>query len=77
MLSRRKYFSVTGEGNFPFVLLCQDECYPATLADADKIALACPTVAPSVTIVLATHMEGAPKVHLWAKAKWRVLQVNL
>lgn len=72
----RKYFTVRGSGSFPFKLLSQDECYPATLAEAIKIELACPTVAPEQMIVLATSLEGAPHPQLWREAKWPLQRIE-
>jgi hypothetical protein len=73
---RRRYFQVRGNGSFPFRLLSQDECYPANTAEAAKIELACPTVAPEQTIMMCTVMEGAPHTSLWRAAKWPVQLVE-
>lgn len=75
-MSRLRYFTVTGRGNFPFKLLSRDECFPASLLEADKIALACPTVASEQSITFATGLVGAPHGSLWAEAKWPVQRVE-
>lgn len=68
-----RYF-VMGEGSFPFSMLHQDQAWPATAADAEKITLACPTVAPRQMICLASHAH--PTNALWAAKKWPVHRVD-
>lgn len=75
-MSRRKYFAVKGKGNFPFKMLSRDECYPASVTEGEKIALACPTVAPEQQITLCTTMDGAPHHSLWREAGWPVQLVE-
>jgi hypothetical protein len=73
---RRRYFQVKGNGSFPFRLLSQDECYPASTLEAEKITLACPTVASEQAIMMCTTMEGSPHHSLWKQAKWPVQLVE-
>ena len=68
-------FTVTGSGSFPFKQLSRDFAWPATEADAEKIDLACPTVAPEQTICLASHTEPNPR--RWREAKWPVKAMGL
>lgn len=71
-MSRRKYFAVKGCGSFPFALLSRDECFPANVMEAEKITLACPTVAPEQQITLCTTTDGAPRSQLWRDARWPI-----
>lgn len=71
-MSRRRYFTVVGRGSFPFKLLFLDHCYPATGAEAEKIVLACPTVAPEQTITLASADLDTPTISAWKEAGWPV-----
>jgi hypothetical protein len=71
-MARLRYFTVRGSGNFPFQLLSRDECFPASLTEADKIALACPTVAPEQSITLATA-RGTFTPSAWKEARWPII----
>lgn len=62
-------FIVTGKGNFPFVMLSRDTCYPASEAEAQKIYDACPTVAPEQSICLIT-LGREPNFKHWRELKW-------
>jgi len=67
-------YYVSGEGLFPFNQLCRDQAWPATEADAEKIAYACPTTAPRQLICLASYAH--PNVALWKAQKWPVQRVD-
>lgn len=69
------FFSVTGKGDFPFHMLAISKAYPVDAHEAQKIALACPTVAPEQVIWLETR-NGYPNHNLWAKEKWPVQKVQ-
>jgi hypothetical protein len=71
-MSRLRYFTVRGSGNFPFNLLSRDECFPANTAEAERISLACPTVAPEQSITLATA-RGTFTPTAWKEARWPVI----
>ena len=75
-MSRIRYFTVTGEGSFPFDMLCHDQCFPVSQKEADKITLACPTVAPRQSITLATRLDGRPNFNAWRERKWPVEHVE-
>lgn len=66
-----RHFAVRGSGSFPFHLLARDQCWPATEHEAQKIVLACPTVAPPQLIVMATD-RTFPSADAWAQAKWPI-----
>lgn len=72
----RYLFSVTGSGDFPFSMLAISKAWPADYNEANKIALAAPTVAPEQTIILETakHPEFLNR-QLWANAKWPIQKV--
>jgi hypothetical protein len=53
-----------------------DECYPASLQDAEKIQLACPTVAPEQTIRLCSHNLDTPRHTAWKEAGWPIVNVT-
>lgn len=72
-MTRRIFFSVSGDGSFPFRMLAIDECWPATEPEAEKITLACPTVASRQTITLVS--ERHPTVAKWETAKWPIMAV--
>lgn len=73
-MSRLRYFTVRGSGNFPFVLLSQDECFPANILQAEFVQLSCPTIADERTIVLASARgAGVPNHAAWKLAKWPVV----
>lgn len=69
-----KFFTVKGNGSFPFKLLHVDKCYPASEVDAERITFACATVAPEQRIALASTRE--PSYALWREAKWPVQSVS-
>ena len=75
-MPRYRYFAVKGNGSFPFQLLALDECYPASPQEADKITLACPTVAPTQTIRLCSHNLDTPHTQAWKEANWPVEHVS-
>lgn len=72
-LSRPRVFVVSGNGSFPFKALSLQHAWPATVEDAAKIELACPTVAPNQRIKLATY-EADLLPDLWVLNKWPVVQ---
>ena len=68
---RVHYFLVSGCGSFPFELLAEEKAWPASIADAKRIELACPTQAPEVSITFAKH--GPPlMLAQWRKKGWSV-----
>jgi len=67
------YFSVTGSGDFPFVLLAICQAWPVDADEARKISLACPTVAPEQTISLASRSE--PNANIWKVSKWPIRKI--
>lgn len=69
---RRRYITVRGKGNFPFIMLSRDECFPADATEAGKMYDACPTVAPELTITLATYKQAPPSGTLWRDLKWPI-----
>jgi hypothetical protein len=71
-MARLRYFTVRGCGSFPFKLLSTDECFPANVLEAEKIELACPTVAPEQSITLATA-RGTFNPGGWKLAKWPII----
>jgi hypothetical protein len=74
-VSRFRYFTVRGSGNFPFELLSRDQCFPANVVEADAIRMACPTVADERTITLATARMDGPTTVLWQQARWPVIAI--
>jgi hypothetical protein len=75
-MARLRFFSVRGNGSFPFEMLYIDSCFPSSLADAEQIALACPTVAPEQTIMLASHALDPPSIRVWEEKKWPIKYVG-
>lgn len=74
---RRYLFTVAGAGDFPFDMLALSECWPASAAEAHKIALACPTVAPLQRIMMTTNSELSGFVReQWHAKKWPVKNVG-
>ena len=71
---RLRYFTVKGSGNFPFEMLCSNQCYPANIVEADKIRMSCPTVADERSIVFACDAMEPVRVAAWAAVKWPVVQ---
>jgi hypothetical protein len=72
-----RIFRVRGTGSFPFEMLHKAQCFPASLADAEKIALSCPTVAPEQTIALASSSsKGLFSLAEWEAHKWRVVRID-
>lgn len=67
-------YQVAGDGSFPFALLAEDQAWPASHAEAEKIMLACPTVAPRQFIMLASYAH--PNVNRWKEEKWPVRRVD-
>lgn len=68
-----KYFSVRGSGSFPFDMLVLSRAWPASDSDAEKITLACPTVAPEQVIHFATqHDISGLIMGLWREKKWPI-----
>lgn len=65
-------FTVRGMGNFPFEMLYIDKCFPASLADAERIVYACPTQAPEQTITFCAPYE--PTVAKWKAKNWSVIR---
>jgi hypothetical protein len=68
------HFSVTGRGDFPFVMLSISEAWPVDAHAAHRIALSCPTVAPEQTVWLKSRLE--PNAKLWAKEKWPITRMT-
>ncbi len=71
-----KQFVVEGGGDFPFVMLTTDECWPARAADAAAIAgsqLDAGAAAPPRKIILVTIGKYAPSRQRWIPAGWRVI----
>ena len=66
-------FIVEGAGSFPFKQLSRDQAWPASEMDGELIELACPTVAASRQICLASHAH--PNVNLWKEQKWPVKRI--
>lgn len=66
-------FTVAGCGSFPFEMLWLSCAWPASKVDAEKIGMACPTVAPEQEIALVSNRkpEGALLAG-WREAKWAV-----
>lgn len=75
-MARLRFFSVQGEGNFPFEMLWIDQCFPATSHEASLIRLACPTVARKIDIVLATYKGSDLSYRRWTEANWPVQLVE-
>lgn len=63
-------FQVTGKGDFPFHMLAISKAYPVDGAHANRIGLACPTVAPEQNIWLESHHQ--PNFNLWRNQKWPI-----
>jgi hypothetical protein len=77
IMVRRYWFSVRGAGDFPFRMLSVCNCWPATNNDAHNIALACPTVAPEQTIILASDKKLESKeIKLWNETKWQLIRIG-
>lgn len=68
------FFRVTGCGSFPFGLLAACKAWPHDGHEANKISLACPTVAPEQSIWLESHVS--PNIKLWVNAKWPITQMQ-
>ena len=70
-------FKVTGSGSFPFEMLTLSECFPATLVDAEKITLSCPTVASEQRITMATYREpSSTEIREWGAKKWPITGIS-
>jgi len=67
-------YHVRGSGSFPFGQLHADQAWPASYTDAEKIVLACPTVAPEQIICIASYAH--PNIERWKAAKWPVHRVD-
>lgn len=69
-----RYFTVTGEGSFPFEMLFIDRAWPASAADAETIVYACPTQAPRYSVTLASYQPPTPE--RWREHKWPVQRIQ-
>jgi hypothetical protein len=67
-------YYVRGAGKFPFAMLWADQAWPASADDAEKITLACPTVAPEQIIGVASHAH--PNTQKWKACGWPVHRVD-
>jgi hypothetical protein len=67
-------FQVTGNGDFPFVMLSISKAWPVDAHAAHRIALSCPTVAPEQNIWLESR--HLPNASLWRKEKWPVTAMS-
>jgi hypothetical protein len=73
MSQRIYWFTVVGKGNFPFAMLHLSQCWPSNAENAEKITLACPTVAPEQRINLASHKKPTTTDYqLWSTKNWPI-----
>ncbi len=70
----RYFYVVVGKGSFPFKQLHFDCAWPASVEDAERIELACPTVAPEQRITLTSSER--PNVGAWERAKWPIASIQ-
>lgn len=70
---RRYWFTVSGEGNFPFIMLTRSQAWPATVADAQKVYMAAPTQATEQRISFFSDkpLENIDYVE-WRGNKWPI-----
>lgn len=70
---RRYWFRVSGNGNFPFIMLTRSQAWPLTIMDAQKVYMAAPTQAPEQHIVLCSDkpLENIDYVE-WSGNKWPI-----
>jgi hypothetical protein len=89
MSTRVFEFKVEGEKPFPYKLLSSDECYPASLEDADAIGI-CAICGSNLhyrdggkllpkpqkrTIKLRKHASYEPNYIAWQQAGWRIIEI--
>lgn len=71
---RRYWFTVSGEGNFPFIMLTRSQCWPLSTLDAQKVYMAAPTQAVKQLITLLSDkpLENIDYVE-WKGNKWPIV----
>jgi hypothetical protein len=72
-----KSFAVEGAGEFPYDLLRRDQCWPATPADANSLALHPASGDPEASrtryVRLETAADASPHRALWRARGWPVI----
>lgn len=75
--SKRRYFTVTGNGAFPYDMLRYDQCWPTSEAESSLLSDNQFVGEPGHrSVTLATDYQGAPTVGRWQSFGWITSKVR-